>query len=61
MSSMHQVELTPLGGGERTKDGMVGQRLAAAEAGFTFVNDAVHAGSILKDFCLYLFSRSATR
>ena len=40
---MHQMEFAPFRGSERTEDGMVRERLAAAEAGLAVLDDAVQS------------------
>src|ERR1035438_2790957 len=61
MFRMHQVELAPFRGGERTEDGVVGQWLASAEASFAILNDGVHTGDIFQDFRRHLLRWHSAR
>ncbi len=48
--SVHLVEFTPFGPGQRPEDGMGCQKLAAVETGFGFRNHAVHPLNVLQHF-----------
>src|ERR1700758_715831 len=61
MFAVNQMKFAPFGGGKRAKDGMVRHRFTTAEAGFAFLNHAVHADDISQNFSRHLFGERAAR